>query len=57
MNNFCSCWINAGSPVVWAFVGPVAVVTLANMIFLAVALKVACGVSTPENRSKAAKIK
>lgn len=42
---------------IWTFVGPVAFVILANLVFLAVALRIAYRVKTAENKSKAAKIK
>ncbi|VDM54905.1 unnamed protein product, partial [Angiostrongylus costaricensis] len=46
------CWINTSTPTLWAFIGPVAVVIVINVIFLAVALKVVLSVkSRDRNRS------
>ncbi|EYC05241.1 hypothetical protein Y032_0083g1661 [Ancylostoma ceylanicum] len=40
------CWINTSTPTLWAFIGPIAVIILANVIFLAIALKVVLSVKT-----------
>ncbi|KHN75537.1 Latrophilin-3 [Toxocara canis] len=40
------CWINVDTPTIWAFVGPITVVIIANIVFLAVALKVVMSVKS-----------
>uniref|UniRef100_A0A915AR09 Uncharacterized protein n=2 Tax=Parascaris TaxID=6254 RepID=A0A915AR09_PARUN len=49
------CWIDANSSTIWAFVGPITVVIIANIVFLAVALKVVMSVKS-RDRTKGERI-
>ncbi|KAK6732024.1 hypothetical protein RB195_016417 [Necator americanus] len=49
------CWINTSTPTLWAFIGPVVVVILANVIFLAIALRVVLSVRT-RDRNKSDRV-
>lgn len=47
-----SCWIDVKSPVIWAFVAPITVVIIINLIILVIALRVVLSVKTRDRTTQ-----